>query len=1005
MAMSQGASLVEKAVGHDGSSITAQDVANYSKTGDPSETMKALCWMGKNTVEVRDVPRPKIIEPNDVILKVTGSTVCGSDLHLLHGSIIQLNKGDILGHEFCGIADEMGSNVKNIQKGKRYVASFQIACGDCFQCKQKLSSQCERTNSNTTERAMYGGQTAGMFGYSHFTGGFAGGQAEYVRVPLGNVNLLEIPEDVPDEKALYLSDVLPTSYNAVHDTAVYPGDQVAIWGAGPIGHMAGFFAADAGASKVIFVDTEPRLTIVKERWPKQYADKIELIDYKKLSFGATNKPTVVSTLKEMCGGRGPDAAIEVSRTPSPKSSRRAGHANQDQCVAGEYAKGWMHWAELMVGAETDTSEIINEMIESVRNFGRCGITGVYVGYTNHFNVGSLMERGIRLIGNGQAPVHKYWEDLLERIKKGDLDPLQMVSHRARVEDLDKLYYAFEKKEDGMQKVFVETKFSLPPLPKKPLEESMYEKQPRASEGPLAEPRKGLPARWRWSILGLLLCLAILYSRIPQTWLPPHERSSQQCHNTSTQFSYPGETILWEPCGDLKGRPLECSSIDVPMDQFSAESPGNKTFSVPLMRQRGLNATQNLLLNPGGPGASGLDHMHRRGELLRTIVGEGFHLLTFDPRGVGGSRPLATCYPDRATRRELLAPVRDFMRVLEDSAEVWGWTRNFVRACAETMGEHAAYLDTPQTAADLNSVLDAVGQRELVYWGFSYGSLLGQTYAGLYPERVGRVIVDGVEEQFSWYNDLFGVTSLVDTDTVFDGFLEECVKAGRENCPLSSVASSKEELHEKIMRLADGLKEQPLSVHVNSSVYGLLSYETLLYRAIFPQLWKPATWHTLAEVLAQWLQGNATAAFLTYGHATAARAEVANDADRIVALNDGRTGPAHWPGPMQGRAALLDKLVPYMNRSLFSPTENAEFYARQQWPIRQTHTYAPQRHKIETAHPLLILSTTWDPVCPLASAQAANAAFSGSRIVEVRGYGHCSIAVPSVSGAARAGVFV
>ncbi|KAI0376877.1 GroES-like protein [Hypomontagnella monticulosa] len=437
----QAAYVVEKAIGHDGSSITKQDVTNYGGETGKSETMKALCWMGKNSVEVRDVPRPKIIEPNDVILKVTGSTVCGSDLHLYHGTVIQLSKGDILGHEFCGIVDEVGSAVKKVQKGKRYVASFQIACGNCFFCKQKLSSQCEKTNSNTTERAMYGGQTAGMFGYAHFTGGFAGGQAEYVRVPLGDVNLLEIPDGVPDEKALYLSDVLATSYNAVHDTAVYPGDQVAIFGAGPIGQMAGIFAIKAGATKIIFVDTEPRLTFIRTHWPADHADKLELVDYKKLSFGVTNKPTVVSKLKDLCGGRGPDAAIE--------------------CAAGEYAKGWMHWLEMALGAETDTSEIINEMIEGVRNFGRCGITGVYVGYTNHFNIGSLMERGIRLIGNGQAPVHKYWEELLKMIQDGELDPLQMVSHRVHVEDLDKVYAKFDKREDNMQKVYVETKFSLP----------------------------------------------------------------------------------------------------------------------------------------------------------------------------------------------------------------------------------------------------------------------------------------------------------------------------------------------------------------------------------------------------------------------------------------------------------------------------------------------------------------------------------------------------------------
>lgn len=173
-------------------------------------------------------------------------------------------------------------------------------------------SRLSRKKPLTLDAQVYGGQTAGMFGYSHFTGGFAGGQAEYVRVPLGDVNLLAIPAGVPDEKALYLSDVLATSYNAVHDTAVYKGDQVAVFGAGPIGQMAGVFAACAGASKIIFVDTEPRLSFVRDRWPTEHAGKLELVDFKTLSFGVTNKETVVSKLKELCGGRGPDAAIEVS---------------------------------------------------------------------------------------------------------------------------------------------------------------------------------------------------------------------------------------------------------------------------------------------------------------------------------------------------------------------------------------------------------------------------------------------------------------------------------------------------------------------------------------------------------------------------------------------------------------------------------------------------------------------------------------------------------------------
>lgn len=204
MALSQAAAKAEEKIGHGDNATTAQDITNPSrdpdKYGSSDDKNLALAWMGKNKVEMVNTPKPKVVEERDVILKVTGSTICGSDLHLLHGVVVELQKGDILGHEFCGIVDEMGSAVKGLNKGDRVVASFQIACGDCFFCKQKLSSQCEKTNSNTIENAMYGGRTAGMFGYSHFTGGFAGGQAEYVRVPYGDVNLLKIPDTVPDEK-------------------------------------------------------------------------------------------------------------------------------------------------------------------------------------------------------------------------------------------------------------------------------------------------------------------------------------------------------------------------------------------------------------------------------------------------------------------------------------------------------------------------------------------------------------------------------------------------------------------------------------------------------------------------------------------------------------------------------------------------------------------------------------------------------------------------------------
>jgi len=236
------------------------------KHREDGSTMKALAWFGNEDVRVVDAPIPDITQDDDVILQVTGSTICGSDLHLFHGEIMTMQKGDILGHEFMGKVEKVGKNVKNVHVGQRVVASFQIACGDCRYCQQKLSSFCDRTNNSSLQNYMYGQRDAGFFGYSHFTGGFPGGQAEYVRVPFGNVNLLPIPDNVTDEQALYLSDVLPTSYHTVVDTGVKEGDVVGVWGLGPIGQCAIKWAKLKGASRVIAIDKDPaRLKFAKEK--------------------------------------------------------------------------------------------------------------------------------------------------------------------------------------------------------------------------------------------------------------------------------------------------------------------------------------------------------------------------------------------------------------------------------------------------------------------------------------------------------------------------------------------------------------------------------------------------------------------------------------------------------------------------------------------------------------------------------------------------------------------
>ena len=487
---------------------------------------------------------------------------------------------------------------------------------------------------------------------------------------------------------------------------------------------------------------------------------------------------------------------------------------------------------------------------------------------------------------------------------------------------------------------------------------MGEKQPLIVELPTSSratrPTSPTPCRAVYrTVFAAFLAFCVFFQLVRLLWhtlgAPGH------CHHRLDRFTYAGEHISWERCGALaNGRPLECSTIHVPMDQFNQENSGNKTFSIPLIRLRGQNATQNLLLNPGGPGGSGTEFVYRKGEQLNSIVGEGFHLLSFDPRGVNGSRPLASCYPDGETRRKL-SSLRD-SKPLEDSPEIFAWTKNFVKACADTMGEHGKYVNTPQTAADMNSILDAVGQNDMVYWGFSYGTLLGQTYAGLFPERSKRVIIDGVANQNDWYTGLDDFESLEDTESVLDGFFDECMKAGK-NCTLSSHADSKDELREKVLSLVSGLAEQPLSVYVNNSVYGTLDHKKIMYDAIFPALYKPLAWYDLAERLAGILDGNATGALLAYGLEDTPW-NLVGEANNFVTLNDGLTGPKHWP---EDRDGLLDIVTPFFNSTLFGAVQIRDYFEKQQWLIQTTHNYVP-RDRVSTAHPLLILSTTYDPVC-------------------------------------------
>ncbi|ATY60396.1 S33 family peptidase [Cordyceps militaris] len=469
-----------------------------------------------------------------------------------------------------------------------------------------------------------------------------------------------------------------------------------------------------------------------------------------------------------------------------------------------------------------------------------------------------------------------------------------------------------------------------------------------------------------------------------------------------ELRYPGESITWSPCGKVDGKPVECSSINVPIDQFDAKVSGNKTFYLPLIRRRGgANATTNILLNPGGPGGSGIGFMKRKGGPIHAIVGEDkFHLLSFDPRGIAGSRPRAECFESLDHRLELTP---EWTGDVSRDSKLWGESGNLMQACADNMGEYGPHISTPQTAADMNSILDAVGQDNLYYWGFSYGTVLGQTYATLFPNRSERVIVDGVVDDFIWYDERILETDFVDTSNVFSGFFDECAKAGKE-CPLHFVADKKSDLERNVTRFIESLKEEPASVYVNSTYFGTIKYTTVM-DGVFSHLYRPKEWYSLADNLAQLMQGNGTGALIAWGGLglNLSDADTRNDdSGRFVESNDAPAGKSRWPAK---KSDALDIIVPYIKKYLpYSAGNLGHYMNRAQWRIAKTHDFQAARHNVETLHPLLVLSTTYDPICPLVNAKVARAAFVGAKLVEVEGYGHCSLAIPSPCSARIVGKF-
>jgi threonine dehydrogenase-like Zn-dependent dehydrogenase len=385
--------------------------------------MKATCWHGTKSVRVEDVPDPKIINARDAIVRITSTAICGSDLHLYNGFIPTMKGGDVLGHEFMGEVVEIGRGVGNLSVGDRVVVPFPIACGQCLQCEREMFSLCENSNPNAwMAEKMWGYSPCGIFGYSHMLGGYAGGQAEYARVPFADVGPLKVPDNLSDEQVLFLSDIFPTGYMAAEACGIQPGDIVAVWGCGPVGQFAIKSAYLLGAERVIAIDRFP----YRLRWAHDRAGA-DTINYEETD--------VYDALREMTGGRGPDHCIDAVGLE--------GHAPG---IAGAYDR-----VKTAMMLETDRPIALRQAILACRSGGTISVAGVYGGFIDKFPMGAIVNRALT-IKSGQTHVHRYMRPLLERIRKGEIDPSFVVSHRVRLDDAPDMYNIFNNKEDECMKV-------------------------------------------------------------------------------------------------------------------------------------------------------------------------------------------------------------------------------------------------------------------------------------------------------------------------------------------------------------------------------------------------------------------------------------------------------------------------------------------------------------------------------------------------------------------------
>ena len=387
--------------------------------------MKALCWHGKGDVRVDTVPDPKIEQPRDAIVRITTTAICGSDLHLLDGYVPTMEKGDVLGHEFMGEIVEVGTDCRGkLNVGQRVVIPFTIACGECIFCKKGLTSACDRSNPNAEmARKVMGQSPSGLFGYSHMLGGFAGGQAQYARVPFADFGAFPVPDGVTDEQALFLTDIFPTGYMAAENAQIKPGDTVAVWGCGPVGQFTIQSCWMFGAGRVIAIDTVPeRLRMAQTK------GKAETIDFM--------KEDIYDRLMAMTDGHGPSQCIDAVGTEAH------GMASFDSMV--DKAKAALYLA-------TDRPHVIRQAVHCCGKGGTVSVPGVYMGMIDKFPMGAFVGKGLTM-KSGQTHVHRYLKPLMDKIVGGEIDPSFVITHRVPLSEAPSAYKTFRDKQDGCIKV-------------------------------------------------------------------------------------------------------------------------------------------------------------------------------------------------------------------------------------------------------------------------------------------------------------------------------------------------------------------------------------------------------------------------------------------------------------------------------------------------------------------------------------------------------------------------